>query len=144
MSDNPINDLKKLAYAGLGAAALVTEKSVQWIDDLSKKGVEVGKDAQPIIDDLAKKGAEAFDKGKVIGGELKTKLQKAFDDCNVQMEQQDLDEVKHSVQGLSDEALSQLKAHLDAEMRSRQKAPAAPKDPDGENEGDDPSEAPES
>ncbi len=119
MSNNIADDLKKLAMAGLGAAALVTEKSMAWIDELSKKGEETSQNAQPIIDDLAKKGADAFEKGKVIGSDLKDKLTRAFTDCADQMQQMDVNEVKDSMEGMTDDTLSELKAHLESVMDLR-------------------------
>ncbi|MDL2206460.1 hypothetical protein LJC33_06060 [Eubacteriales bacterium OttesenSCG-928-N13] len=152
MSANMADELKRFMMAGLGAAAVVTEKSINWLDELSKM------DVQPVIDNLAKKGSEAYDQGKVIGQELKEKVQSAFEDCSMQMQQMDVDNVKSSMEGMSDEALDALKDHLSQVMADRKQQAEAPAQDapmgdvrpfpsqearDDQNE-DDPSEAPES
>lgn len=124
MSDNIAGDLRKLMMAGLGAAATLTEKSAKLIDDLSKKGEEKSKDIQPALDDLAKKGGEALEKGRVFSEEVGKKLSRAFDDCAQRVQQMDIDDVRSSLDGLTDDALGQLKAHLDdlIERRGRGEA----------------------
>lgn len=50
------DDLKKVVLAGVGAMAVLADKSKELVEELSDKGSKVMEDAQPMFDDLGKIG----------------------------------------------------------------------------------------
>ena len=99
-------NLKKMLLAGVGAAATVVEKSMDVIDDLTKKGAEA-------VDDLARKGGETVEKGKAAGDDLKTALGKKYEEF-MSKAPKTAEELEKWVATLSDDAKKTLSDILNA------------------------------
>ena len=94
-------DLKKIMLAGIGAVAVTSEKSME------------------LIDDLVKKGQVTVEKGKELNEELKrnikTKVQDTINEhVNVTVVTKEDENILDKLDTLSEEELQAIKAKLDA------------------------------
>ena len=94
-------DLKKIMLAGIGAVAVTSEKSME------------------LIDDLVKKGQVTVEQGKELNEELKrnikTKVQDAVNEhVNVTVVTKEDENILDKLDTLSEEELQAVKAKLDA------------------------------
>lgn len=133
MSDSIELDLKKLLMAGVGAVALVTEKSKEVLEELSKKGESAAKEFEPALDALSKKGAQAFEQGCVFGEEIKSKVCRAFEECDERINQMEQEDINASLDGLTDEALYSIKAHAKEILEKREMEAEKPEHSDEPN-----------
>lgn len=105
MTANLGGDLKKLLLAGIGAAALTSEKTKE------------------LIEELVKKGELTVEQGKVLNEELKHNVkQKIRENVTINVASpQSVDELEQAIGKLSPEELSALKgriAKLDADRQA--------------------------
>ena len=121
------DDLKKVVLAGVGAMAVLADKSKELVEELSDKGSKVMEDAQPMFDDLGKKGNEVLKQGKVISEEMGKNIKRAIDNVKCGIDQMDLDEIAEGLANLSDDALTELKAKLEG-LQAMRCAQAEPSD----------------
>ncbi len=133
MSGDIGEDLKKMLLAGVGAMAMLAEKSVEWANELTEKGAKALEDAQPFFKELEKKGDEVLKQGKVLSEEMRDKIKETLEVARRESEQMDLAEVKESLDGLSDDALGALEAYL----RTLKEARAREAEADGDDSPDD-------
>lgn len=94
-------DLKKIMLAGIGAVAVTSEKSME------------------LIDDLVKKGQVTVEQGKELNEELKrnikTKVQDTINEhVNVTVVTKEDENILDKLDTLSEEELQAIKAKLDA------------------------------
>lgn len=94
-------DLKKIMLAGIGAVAVTSEKSME------------------LIDDLVKKGQVTVEQGKELNEELKrnikTKVQNTINEhVNVTVVAKEDENILDKLDTLSEEELKAVKAKLDA------------------------------
>lgn len=90
-------DLKKIMLAGIGAVAVTSEKSME------------------LIDDLVKKGQVTVEQGKELNEELKRNIKaKVQDAVNVTVVTKEDENILDKLDTLSEEELQAVKAKLDA------------------------------
>lgn len=132
MSNNLGDDLRTIVLAGVGAMALLVEKSREWVEELSEKGEQAIKEAEPVFEELEKKGDEVIRQGKILGEDLIDNVKKALETIKTDMERMDLEAMEASLDELSDDSLAALKEKLD-EVALRRRAEAQDAD---EQEGE--------
>ena len=91
MTANLSDDLKKIILAGIGAAALTTEKAKQ------------------MIDEFVKKGELTVEQGKVLNEELKHNISRKIRENAAP---QSVEEIAKAVAGLTPEERTALKAKI--------------------------------
>ena len=124
MTNNTGDDLKNILMAGIGAVAHLSEKSKEWIGEMSKKGEEVASsNDKEFISKLAQKGADAIEQGKVITGDLKDKFQQTIERVKTEAQNFDMDEVTCTFADMSDEVLSQIRDKIDDILKDRDDQP---------------------
>lgn len=101
-------DLRKILLAGLGAAAVTSEKTRQ------------------IVNELVKKGEITLDQGKVLNEELQHKIREKGKECGSDGDKasKGVDGVMKAVEKMSPEELDALKKKM-AELESARKTPAS-------------------
>ena len=137
MANNVGDDLKNILMAGIGAVAQLTEKSKEWVSEMSKKGEEVAStNDKEFIGKLAQKGAEAVEQGKVITSDLKAKFQQTIDRVKSEAENIDFEQMSSSFSDMSDDVLQSLRDKLDRVIEGRKVEPEAEVDVEVEVEPD--------
>ncbi len=104
MAANLSDDLKKIILAGIGAAALTSEKAKQ------------------MIDEFVKKGELTVEQGKVLNEELKHNIsRKIKESVTVSVTvPQSIDDIEKAVGNLTPEELTALKAKIAETETARQ------------------------
>lgn len=100
MAANLSDDLKKIILAGIGAAALTSEKAKQ------------------MIDEFVKKGELTVEQGKVLNEELKHNISRKIKESVTVP--QSIDDIEKAVGNLTPEELTALKAKIAETETARQ------------------------
>lgn len=99
-------DLKKIMLAGIGAVAVTSEKSME------------------LIDDLVKKGQVTVEQGKELNEELKRNIKtKVQDAINVTVVTKEDENILDKLDTLSEEELQAVKAKLDEIEKQKNNTP---------------------
>lgn len=120
-STGPTIDLSKIVMTGLGAIVHAKEKSVKWLEEMQAKGQASSGDMQPMLDEWEKKGRDALEQGKAMSADAVTKLQSVIDNLKTEAKQLGIDDIQASLEGLTDDALTTLKAKIEELLGSRNK-----------------------